>query len=145
MSQESTEFEGSCLCGGVKLKVEGNPAAAGICHCESCRKWHAAPLNAYAVWRNENVKVVKGEELLKGYDTGSSHRFWCRRCGSGLFNRKPNGRTVVYAMVLSESGYKHEPSCHIHCDESVFHVKDDLPHYVDYPKNWGGSGETVAE
>lgn len=139
------EFEGSCLCGGVKLRVTGLPATAGICHCETCRKWHAAPLNAWALWRNEDVAVVQGEELLQGYDSGSSHRFWCKRCGTGLLNRKPHGRTVVYAMVLSESGYTHDPSCHIHCDESIFEVKDALPHYLDLPKKWGGSGETVPE
>ncbi len=141
----STEFEGNCLCGGVKLKVAGLPKTAGICHCESCRRWHAAPLNAWALWGNENVTVTQGEELLQGYDTGSSHRFWCGKCGTGLFNRKAKGNIVVYAMLLSESGYKHDPSCHIHCDESVFEVPDDLPHYLDLPRNWGGSGEIVSE
>jgi hypothetical protein len=48
-------------------------------------------------------------------------------------------------MVLAESGYKHDPSCHIHYDESVFEVKDGLPHYVDLPEKWGGSGKTVTE
>ena len=139
----SHEFGGGCLCGGVKLKVKGNPSTAGIYHCESCRKWHAAPFNSWALWRNESVEITQGEDLLQGYDSGSSHRFWCGNCGSGLLNRKPHGGTVVYAMALAESGYKHDPSCHIHCDESVYEVKDGLPHYVDLPEKWGGFGETV--
>ncbi len=63
----STEFEGSCLCARVKLKVVGLPKTAGICHCESCRRWHAAPVNAWALWRNENVTVTQGENFLQGY------------------------------------------------------------------------------
>ncbi len=141
----STEFEGSCLCARVKLKVVGLPKTAGICHCESCRRWHAAPINAWALWRNENVTVTQGEDFLQGYDTGSSHRFWCRNCGTGLFNRKAKGHTVVYAMLLSKSGYIHDPTCHIHCEESVIQIEDGLPHYVDLPQNWGGSGELVTE
>ncbi|MGY8696973.1 MAG: GFA family protein [Verrucomicrobiia bacterium] len=138
-------FEGRCLCGSVKLEVSGPPKTAGICHCESCRSWHAAPLNSWALWKNENVAIVEGEALLEGYDTGTSHRFWCRRCGSGMLNRKPKGWTVVYATVLAKSGYVHEPSCHIHCQESVFDVSGGLPKYKDLPSKWGGSGESVSE
>ena len=58
---------------------------------------------------------------------------------------QPDGRTVVYAMVLANSGYVHQASCHIHCDESVFDMRDGLPKYVDYPAEWGGSGQTVPE
>lgn len=141
----SSEFEGSCLCGGVKLSVSGLPATAGICHCESCRKWHAAPVNSWALWRDEDVTVTQGEDLLMSYANGISHRFWCGRCGTGMMNRKPNGRTVVYAMALSGSGYIHNPSCHIHCEESVLEIKDSLPHYIDLPRKWGGTGEILPD
>ena len=142
MSEPS--YEGSCLCGDVKLAVSGRPATAGICHCESCRSWHAAPLNAWALWKGRDFRIIQGEECLDGYDTGTSHRFWCRRCGSGLFNRKPSDHVVVYATVLANSGYSHDPSCHIHCLESIFEVQDQLPKYEDLPRPWGGSGIRVS-
>ena len=44
-------------------------------------------------------------------------------------------------MVLEKSGFVHNPSCHIHCDESVMTIDDGLPRYVDMPEEWGGSGE----
>ena len=59
----TTKHEGSCLCGSVKLEVLGAPATAGICHCESCRIWHAAPFNAWTLWKNENVRITQGEAL----------------------------------------------------------------------------------
>ena len=145
MEMNSPSYEGACLCGGVKLEVSGQPGNAGFCHCESCRLWHAAPINAWALWKNEYVKIVQGEDLLDGFDTGTSHRFWCRRCGSGILNRKPNGRTVVYAAILAKSGYVHEAICHIHCQESVFEVQVGLPKYQDLPSKWGGSGDLVVQ
>src|SRR5258708_31207668 len=40
---------GSCFCGEVKFEVTGAPAAMGYCHCESCRRWSAGPVNAVAI------------------------------------------------------------------------------------------------
>lgn len=145
MSTNPEVYEGGCLCGGVKVKVVGPPVGAGLCHCESCRTWHAAPVNAWAIWMGDAVSVTQGEDLLVGHDTGTTMRHWCSHCGSGLINRKPDGMVVVYAMVLVGSGYVHQPSCHIYCEETVFDMQDGLPKYVDLPTEWGGSGETVEE
>ncbi len=136
-------FEGSCLCGSLAIEAVGPPLTEGYCHCESCRRWHAAPVNAWALWKSARVAVLRGESQLQSYDTGASHRHWCGQCGAGLFNRKPRGLTVVYANVLGKSGYNHHPSCHIHCDESVLDLKDDLPQYVDMPAEWGGTGQRI--
>ena len=60
-------------------------------------------------------------------------------------NHLSNEVTVVYAMVLVGSGYVHQPSCHIYCEETVFDMQDGLPKYFDLPTELGGSGEMVEE
>ncbi len=102
MSSNPVKYEGSCLCGQVKIQVEGPPMRAAYCHCKTCRTWHAAPINAWAFWPNEAVRVAQGEGLIKNYksDSARSNRHWCGNCGSGLMNRLPKG-TVVYAAVLT--------------------------------------------
>lgn len=35
-------------CGAVP--VSGEPAGMGYCHCESCRRWSAGPVNAFTLW-----------------------------------------------------------------------------------------------
>ena len=145
MSTNPEVYAGTCLCGSVKVKVVGQPVGAGLCHCDSCRTWHAAPINAWAIWQGDAVTVTQGEDLLEAYDTGTSMRHWCRQCGTGVLNRKPNGMTVVYAMVLAESSYVHQPSCHIYYEETVFDIQDGLPKYVDLPTEWGGSDKTIDE
>lgn len=37
-------YRGSGFCEAVQFDVGGEPAAAGYCHCDSCRKWSAAPV-----------------------------------------------------------------------------------------------------
>ena len=121
MSSDSVQYEGSCLCGQVRVRVEGSPIRAGYCHCKTCRAWHAAPINALAVWPSDAVHVTQGEELLANYQSGISNRHWCKHCGSGLMNRlaiENDTLTVVYAVVPTDSGFVHEGEYHIHCDEA---------------------------
>lgn len=132
MSSDAVQYEGSCLCGQVVIQVEGPPARAGYCHCKTCRTWHAAPVNAVAVWLNQAVRVTQGQAVLANYQNESSNRHWCRHCGSGLMNRLGNDYTAVYAMVLSESGYVHEASYHIHCDEAVLDLHDGIPKFMGW-------------
>src|SRR3569832_641460 len=41
---------GSCLCGGVRFHVAGEPIRVGLCHCKDCRKTSGSAFHAYAVW-----------------------------------------------------------------------------------------------
>ena len=133
MSSDAAKYEGNCLCGQVKIRVEGLPLRAGYCHCKTCRTWHAAPINATAVWSNEAVQVMQGEAVIKNYQSGISNRHWCGHCGSGLMNRLESGHTVVYAALLADSGFVHEGSYHIHCDEAMLDLHDGIHKFMGWP------------
>jgi hypothetical protein len=146
MSTDNKEYNGACMCGDVKFKVSGDPAAAGYCHCEICRKWHSAPINAWAVWRNENFEVTQGEEYIDSYRVSEqSLRHWCKNCGSGLYNKKDVPFTVVYAITLENSDFKHEPAMHLYYSERFMDINDNLPKFKDFPTELGGSGELVHQ
>ena len=51
-------YDGSCFCGAVQFTVTGEPVSMGYCHCNSCRHWSAAPVNAFTLWQPENVKIT---------------------------------------------------------------------------------------
>jgi hypothetical protein len=62
----------------VGVEVTGAPEAMGYCHCGSCRSWSAGPVNAFSLWKPENVRVTKGEELLGHFKkTENSDRQFC--------------------------------------------------------------------
>jgi hypothetical protein len=47
------------LWGSVQIEVRGAPEARDYCRC-----WSASPINAFALWKPENVKVTKGNEFI---------------------------------------------------------------------------------
>jgi hypothetical protein len=138
-------YKGSCFCGAVELSVTGSPDAAGFCHCNSCRAWNAAPVNAFTLWKPESVKVTKGEENIGVYHKSEkSHRKFCKSCGGHLMTAHPTFNLVdVYAGIIPE--FKFEPAVHVHYQEKVLALRDGLPKFRDIPKEMGGSGETLPE
>jgi len=145
MEEAQQEHQGTCLCGKVKVVVNGPPAASGYCHCETCRKWHAAPLNAWVAWANEAVSVTEGEDLLKAFRLSEmSHRHWCSNCGTGVINVTDKGLTIVYAAILEGSDFVNQPGLHVNYATRVVDVPDTLPKFKDFPSEFGGTGEMIT-
>jgi hypothetical protein len=136
---------GACFCGAVEIEVTGAPEAMGYCHCASCRSWSAGPVNAFTLWKPDNVKVTKGADLVGHFrKTDNSDRQFCTRCGGHLMtDHPPFGLTDVYAATIPSVAFK--PGVHVNYAETVLPMKDGLPKLKDFPKELGGSGEAVAE
>ena len=144
MSTEKV-YKGSCFCGAVQLSVSGEPVAMGYCHCESCRRWSAGPVNAFTLWKPEAVKITKGADNIGTYNkTPNSYRKWCKTCGGHVFTEHPGmGLTDVYAAIIPDFPY--QPGLHVFYEETVLHVRDGLPKMKDVPAEMGGSGASVTE
>ncbi len=137
--------QGKCFCGSVEIEVAGEPEAMGYCHCASCRSWSAGPVNAFSLWKPSAVKVTKGENLIGTYTkTPMSERKYCTKCGGHLMSSHPPlGLTDVYAATIPSLDFK--PGVHVNYAERVLTLQDGLPKFKDFPKDFGGSGEMVAE
>jgi len=141
----SRAYAGSCFCGAVQFTVSGEPAAMGYCHCESCRSWSAAPVNAFTLWKPESVKVTRGAEHIGGFSkTPKSDRKWCKKCGGHLYTVHPLwGVTDVYAASIPDFPY--QPALHVNYQETKLRMKDGLPKMKDMPAEMGGSGVVLPE
>ena len=137
--------KGKCFCGAVEIEATGAPAAMGYCHCSSCRSWSAAPVNAFTLWPPDAVKVTKGAEFVATFaKTPMSERKYCTKCGGHVMaNHPPLGLADVYAATLPTLDFK--PALHVNYSESVLRIADGLPKLKDFPKEFGGSGEAMAE
>ena len=143
---ENSEYNGSCLCGQVKFKVQGEPTFAGLCHCEVCRRWHNAPINAWAAWEDEKFTILEGKENLSSFRlTEQSHRHWCSNCGAGVFNDTGTPFTAIYVQGLHDTGYTHKPTMHLYYSERTMDINDSLPKFKDFPAELGGSGEMAEQ
>ena len=127
------------------MEAAGAPEGMGYCHCRSCRSWSGGPVNAFTLWKPENVKVTKGEEFLETYaKTEGSQRQYCAKCGGHLMTNHPGlGLVDVFSATLPTLDF--QPGVHINYSETVLRMKDGLPKLKDFPKEFGGSGEAIPE
>ncbi|WKD30050.1 GFA family protein [Halomonas sp. KG2] len=97
-----TDHVGSCLCGTVRFKVEGEFDSFYLCHCQHCQKdtgsAHAANLfssSAKLIWES-------GTDAVTSFALpGSRHnKSFCKLCGSALPNTQVAGLLVVPAGCL---------------------------------------------
>ncbi|RTR33290.1 GFA family protein [Shewanella atlantica] len=138
-------FQGSCFCGAVQFTVTGTPNGMGYCHCESCRKWSAGPVNAFTLWDPEAINITAGADKISSFNkTPGSTRKWCRECGGHILTEHPT-MNLVDVFAASIPSLKFEPGIHVHYQESVLPIKDGLPKMKDMPSEAGGSGETMPE
>jgi hypothetical protein len=142
MSESS--YSGSCFCGAVRLTVTGTPEAMGYCHCESCRRWSAGPVNAFTLWKPSQVKIVAGLDLVDTFEkTPTSQRKWCSRCGGHLLVVHPQWQLVdVFAAVIPS--FPFAAGVHVNYGETALPLPDELPKQHDLPREMGGSGRLVA-
>jgi hypothetical protein len=136
---------GTCFCGAVRLEVDGDPEAMGYCHCSSCRSWSGGPVNAFSLWNPDKVRVTAGAEHVATFTkTPLSERKYCAKCGGHLMaNHPPLGLVDVFAATLPTLAFV--PGVHINYAETVLPMRDGLTKLKDFPAEFGGSGEAMAE
>ncbi len=143
----TASYAGTCFCGAVRVEVSGEPAAMAYCHCQSCRSWSGSPVHASTIWPPDAVAVTAGVEHVATFHKtpqSISHRQYCAKCGGHLLIRHPTlGVIDVLAATLPTLAFR--PSVHVNYAETVLPMKDGLPKFRDFPAEFGGSGEQVAD
>lgn len=87
--EDNIVYRGSCFCGAVQLEVQGALAAAGYCHCESCRKWSAGPSTRFR-FGNPGLYASRAAAIRSRASARRPTAFkWCKACGGHLFTEHP--------------------------------------------------------
>ncbi len=130
---EDLNLQGHCYCGALRFAVSVPAGSAPIftayCHCDSCRRAHAAPLYHVACVEQSQFVITAGEELLEEFTKpgGTITRAFCRTCGSRVLNRfgawKPGGRVPLafFPNLLTEEAQRALP-------EALRPARDNQPH-----------------
>jgi hypothetical protein len=139
------KYHGTCFCKTVEIEATGAPAVMAFCHCESCRTWLSAPVHGATLWPAAQVTVTKGADQLGTVKkTEASHRQFCKQCGGRVMVGHPGiGMVDVSSVVLPALSF--QPSLHVHYGEKVLAMRDGLPKFKDFPKDFGGSGDMLPE
>jgi len=56
-----------CLCGGVRFALTEAARSAGHCHCTRCQRRTGTASSAQARIDGRALRIVQGEELVKGW------------------------------------------------------------------------------
>jgi hypothetical protein len=133
------------FCEDIEIEVKGAPVAMGYRHCSSYRSWSAGPVNAFTLWKPENVKITKGANPVGHFmKTRMSDREYCTKCGGHpMTGHPPLGMVDVYAATISS--VKFVAAAHVNYAETVVPIKDGLPKLKDFPPEMGGSGLAPPE
>jgi hypothetical protein len=93
--------EGGCLCGAVRYRVSGEPVAATLCHCRSCRRASGGVTVAWAVFPKDAFEWLSGSTAEYSSSPGIYWRH-CANCGSLVGYRRdsrPNYIDVATATL----------------------------------------------
>lgn len=136
-------IKGGCPCGAVTFEVDGDPIVQLYCHCRSCQLAHAAPVVAAAIFAAKNLRYSGEAQVvtITGHPD-ASRRITCVKCGTKVINEPvAQARAIFPALCTSAEWFK--PSMHVQWQDHVLDLQDDLPKYLDYPTQMGGSGQTT--
>jgi hypothetical protein len=76
-------YEGGCLCGAVRYRVEARPSLVCHCHCTLCRRAAGAPMVTWATVPVGAFRLVRGQPSRYSWSPRAVRQF-CAACGSQL-------------------------------------------------------------
>ena len=132
------KYQASCFCKAVQLEVCADPVDAKICHCQACQRLHGAPMQWAAIFYKHDVRITKGLDHLKFYNSEQDvHermlpcKVSCGSCGTPIADE---GRRMWLAFPsLFDFGFPPRvpkafmPTCHIFYGARVMDINDNLP------------------
>ena len=132
-------MNGSCYCGAVKYHVPSTaePIVSLYCHCESCRRAHAAPVYHCVYMNEEDMVFQSGKELLTNFrltdEEGSPTRAFCSVCGTRMQNKLNNKPWFGFFPTTLHSDHQQnlpsvfQPTIHYCGHEAVVDLKSFHP------------------
>lgn len=133
---------GHCYCGELKYRItiddpEDQILTALMCHCDSCRRAHAAPMYHVVYVKPTCFTIEQGETFLKSCQKTkeSPIRCFCSNCGSRICNKieHPALKRVVgffphtLEKEVQQAMPQHFlPSIHVFCEEDPLRIPNHL-------------------
>jgi hypothetical protein len=126
---------GSCLCGGVRFRVNGRLGPVTYCHCKQCQHASGSAFAANAPARAAYFELTSGDNLVSEYESSpGKFRAFCRRCGSPVYSRRdaePDIRRIRLGTLDSDP--ERRPLAHFWVNSKApwYSIGDSLPQYPE--------------
>ncbi|MCL1633233.1 GFA family protein [Luteimonas sp. SX5] len=128
-------LQGGCQCGAVRYSITGEPMLAAICHCTMCRRAHAAPAVAWAMFDESQVAFDKGQPHPYA-SSPDARRGFCRDCGTQIsFTASFLPGLIDISLGSLDDPEAIRPTLHYWDNEHLSWVDfaDGLPRHPEFP------------
>jgi hypothetical protein len=130
-------LKGSCLCGGVKYEVTGEPKRFYHCHCSRCRKVTGTGHASNLFLQPAALSWLGGEELVRTFKVPEAKRFsnsFCASCGSRLPRQAKDSDMVMIPAGSLDEGAPIKPQARIFSgSRASWSCEGDMPSYPEFP------------
>lgn len=129
-------MKGSCLCGAIRYEIDRLDTPISHCHCQTCRKAHAAPFASTAGVLREHFRWTRGAERLSAFESSPGKlRYFCPVCGSHLVAERPAQPHVIVRVATLDEDPGARPEMHIWCSHDVPWLRDGdgVPFHDEWP------------
>ncbi|PKM18404.1 MAG: hypothetical protein CVV11_13885 [Gammaproteobacteria bacterium HGW-Gammaproteobacteria-15] len=127
-------ISGNCLCGNVRYEITGKMGDIVHCHCQTCRKAHAAAFSSVAAVNDTDFRLL-GSEWLKYYQSSpGKRRYFCTNCGSQIYAKRDNTAHIILRLgCLNDTAATHELK-HIWVSQKAgwYSINNNLPEYARF-------------
>jgi hypothetical protein len=98
-----TPFSGGCLCGAVRYVCDGEPAMAGHCHCEDCRRSSGSGHSSHLAVPEASVALTGAvATYVRPADSGNPvTRAFCPTCGAPVYSSNPAMPGLIFLRASS--------------------------------------------
>jgi hypothetical protein len=129
---------GSCLCGAVGFRIEGEPIIARSCHCGRCRKARGTAHATNMLVATDGLRFTRGEGELASYKIPEAKFYtqvFCRICGAKLPRvDESRGFAIVPLGALDDDpGIRLSEHIFVGSKAPWHEITDDLPRYDGPP------------
>jgi hypothetical protein len=132
-------YEGGCLCGAVRYRLEARPATMTACHCDACKKLSGATNLLVITAPRETFHHLSGD-VQRYRRTGDSGRqsdvVRCAACGTRLWHEPLSVPIVTLAAGTLDDPSWVVPACEIWVERAspaaIFHA--DAQMFVGQPE-----------
>lgn len=137
MSDESGRYSGSCLCGHVRYRFDGEPRALVACHCSQCRKATGSAFGTFALVLKAHFGWTAGEERVATFaSSAEARRLFCRDCGStlgSLHDQRPTFMHVAAGTLDDAPAMRVAMHAHTASKATWHEISDGAPQHEGAP------------
>ena len=106
-------LHGSCACKAILYEAVKLSTPIQHCHCQTCRKTHAAAFAPTAGVLPADFTWTQGEHRLSQFESSPGKiRYFCSSCGSHLLAKKENRPFWVLRVATLDQAPGGLPECH---------------------------------